>query len=442
MIDALFLAVPCFPDLSLTGSALVQQSSKSTLIIIFFVVFIDLIGFGIVIPLLPRYGELFDAGKRELGLLMASFSAMQFLFAPLWGMLSDRIGRRSVLLIGLLGSTISYAVFGMASGMAKGEVLLGISPLAWLFITRITAGIAGATISTAQAVIADSTGAEGRGRGMALIGAAFGIGFTFGPLIGALCLAFSVSLALPGYVASLLSATALFLAWRKLPETRVPGIPTAAHRSWLNVHQLLRYLRVRTFALLLLGMFITIFGFAQLEATLSLLTSALGYDLRENYLVYAYIGVILAIGQGMIVRRLLPVVGERVMALCGATAMTLGFFLVGGTASGWPWLPSAAIWFILPVIVLGFSAVNPSLQAMLSLAASGDEQGAVLGTGQSLASLARILGPYIGISLMARSTAFPYFLGALLILCGGCLVALLPATAVSRARNTGDRGAS
>lgn len=400
-------------------------SSKTTLLIVFVTVFIDLMGFGIVIPLLPRYGELFAATKVELGVLMASFSAMQFLFAPVWGLWSDRIGRRPVLLIGLLGSTLSYAIFGAASGLSPQERMLGLSPLAWLFITRFAAGISGATISTAQAVIADSTGAKARGRGMALIGAAFGIGFTFGPLIGAACLAGEDHLALPGYVASLLSASAFVLAYLRLPETRAAGSERVLHRSWLNLPQVARYFRVPVFALVLTAMFITIFGFAQLEATLSLLTAELGFDLQQNYYVYAYIGVILAFGQGFLVRRFLPVLGERSMALVGAAAMTAGFVLVGGTANGWPWLPPAAIWVVLPVIVLGFSAVNPSLQALLSLAASGDEQGAVLGTGQSLSSLARILGPFIGVSLMDFSVALPYFLGGVLICGGGCLVGLL-----------------
>ena len=140
------------------------KTSRTTLLIVFVVVFIDLLGFGIVIPLLPRYGNYFLASHAALGLLMASFSAMQFLFAPVWGALSDRIGRRPVLLIGLCGSAISYGLFGVATDLGRHGTLLGLGPLAWLFITRIGAGISGATIATAQAVIADSTGAEGRGK--------------------------------------------------------------------------------------------------------------------------------------------------------------------------------------------------------------------------------------------------------------------------------------
>src|SRR5205823_157383 len=168
-------------------------SHRSTLFIVFLVVFIDLLGFGIVLPLLPLYAVDFltplfpgDANRpfrgMILGLLMSSFSAMQFLFAPLWGRISDRVGRRPLLLLGLAGSVVFYTLFGIASEIGEaGRQSLG---LVLLFVARLGAGVAGATISTAQAVIADVTSSEGRSRGMAMIGTAFGIGFTFCPLLG------------------------------------------------------------------------------------------------------------------------------------------------------------------------------------------------------------------------------------------------------------------
>ena len=171
----------------MTDGDAAPASKKAPLAIIFVTVFIDLLGFGIVLPLLPRYAKSFDAMPWELGLLMASFSAMQLVFAPIWGGISDRIGRRPVLLIGLAGSTISYAAFGYVTTLGATGTMLGLAVLPWLFLTRIGAGIAGATIPTAQAYIADCTSRENRTKGMALIGAAFGIGFTFGPLIGAAC---------------------------------------------------------------------------------------------------------------------------------------------------------------------------------------------------------------------------------------------------------------
>ena len=161
-----------------------KPPAKGALLIIFLTVFIDLLGFGMVLPLLPIYGQHFAEmhGFSEqqtglvVGLLMSSFSAMQFLFLPVWGRLSDRFGRRPVMIIGLAGSTFFYAMFGVATMWRS---------LTGLFITRIGAGIAGATISTAQAFIADSTGKNERAKGMALIGAAFALGFTIGPVLGA-----------------------------------------------------------------------------------------------------------------------------------------------------------------------------------------------------------------------------------------------------------------
>jgi len=464
-------------------------AKKTTLLIVFVVVFIDLLGFGIVLPLLPRYGAVFNATSMQLGLLMASFSAMQFLFAPMWGALSDRIGRRPVLIVGLLGSTLSYAMFGVASELGREGTLLGLGAIPWLFITRIAAGIAGATIATAQAVIADSTGAAGRGKGMALIGAAFGIGFTFGPLIGAACTSSDPSLALndaqyaavrdwdatetpiaegellalltehgelraadqesagqllaeprpraevkatllappsamPGYVAAVLSALALLLAIAKLPESR-PADSSArtTHRrgGLLQLGTVVRHMTARKFAVVLTAIFITTFAFAQFESTLSLLTREFGYSPKRNFLLYAYIGAILMVGQGLLVRRLLPRIGEYRMALIGVVLMTAGFVLIALTGNRT--LPANALWYILPVVTIGFSAVTPSLQSLLSQAAAEDEQGAVLGTGQSLSSLARILGPYIGIQLLDVSAATPYIAGAGLMVVGGLAVA-------------------
>src|SRR5437867_5151430 len=195
------------------------QSNRSALLIVFLVVFIDLLGFGIVLPLLPRYGSEFlvpllpgdaAAGWRGLilGVLMSSFSAMQFVFAPIWGQVSDRIGRRPILLLGLAGSVVFYFLFGWASSLPPETMAL--TALVLFFVARIGAGIAGATIATAQAVIADSTPPEKRKHGMALIGAAFGIGFTFGPLIACGSLSFFPDhLEAIGYTAAGLSFIAL-----------------------------------------------------------------------------------------------------------------------------------------------------------------------------------------------------------------------------------------
>src|SRR4051794_7746160 len=215
---------------------------RGALLTVFLVVVIDLLGFAIVLPLLPRIAEAYLEGQSKavtgltIGLLFSSFSLMQFVFAPLWGRLSDRIGRRPVLLVGLAGSVVFYTLFGYAATIDPERSSLA---LTLMFASRIGAGVAGATIATAAAVIADCTPPEQRKRGMALIGAAFGVGFTFGPLI-----AFAAIHALPaqghgavGYVAALLSLIALVVGAMKMPETRAAGRP-GERRGWLNFHQL------------------------------------------------------------------------------------------------------------------------------------------------------------------------------------------------------------
>ncbi|MCX7421074.1 MAG: MFS transporter [Planctomycetia bacterium] len=404
---------------------------RSPLLIIFVTVFIDLLGFGIVMPLLPRYGEHFGMGKISLGLLMASFSAMQFVFSPLWGRISDRIGRRPVLLLGLAGSALFYGLFGFATSLGNEGVWLGLSAVPWLFITRIGAGIAGATISTAQAYIADSTTAEGRGKGMALIGAAFGIGFTFGPLVGALCVSSDLNgppSALAGYVASGMSACAFLFALARLPESLTHGVTSTVRRQ-MNFGAIARAFSRAGIGLLLATIFLTTFAFAQFEVTLSLFTKHLGLADKYMFFVYAYVGFILALSQGFLVRRLAPKLGEFKMSLIGTVLMTIGLVLIAVVSKE---QSLGMLYSILPICVVGYSALTPSLQALLSLRCGAEEQGEMLGVGQSMSALARILGPVVGVTLFKLGqeqpelgVALPYWMGAGLMLVGvGMVVAL------------------
>jgi MFS family permease len=390
----------------------VAKRKKAGLLIVFVTVFIDLLGFGIVLPLLPRYGEYFQA-EALLGLLMASFSAMQFLFAPIWGRLSDRVGRRPILILGLAGSTASYALFGYASSLGQSETLLGWNALTWLFISRIGAGIAGATIPTAQAYIADVTEKRERGQGMALIGAAFGIGFTFGPLLGAAFVSgdpLDPPSAAPGYVASVLSGLALLSALFVLPESLKPdSVP--AERHWFDLQSLRHAVSRPAIGMILLTMFVAIFAFAQFESTLSLLTKIVGFSERSNFYVFAYVGFVLTISQGFLVRRLLPRLGEYRMGMSGTLLMGVGLLLTAVVADTDKFSP-LFFYCVLPISVVGFSALSPSLQALLSLRTSETAQGGILGLGQSVSALARILGPWIGIALFQRAAASPYWCGA------------------------------
>jgi MFS family permease len=407
-------------------------AARSALLIVFLVVFIDLLGFGIVLPLLPLYGERYvDAlipggrsnrtGGAILGLLMASFSAMQFLFAPIWGRISDRVGRRPILLVGLGGSVVFYALFGYASDLPLASAALA---LTLLFIARLGQGMSGATISTAQAVIADCTPPEKRKHGMALIGAAFGIGFTFGPIIGATSLSlFPEYPGAIGYVAATLSFTALLLGIVLLPETRRPG-SAPVDRKWLNWHGIHLALTTPAIAPVVLTFFLATLGFASFEVTLSLLNKdALGLPDNRNFLIFAYVGFVLMLTQGFLYRRLAKRVSEPTFMAMGMALMALGVACLGGVS----WMASANVadygimlactLVSLTVAVIGFAFLTPSAQALISRRTDPGRQGEILGVNQSAAALARILGPIFGLTLyqLHPSHLLPYAFGALLL---------------------------
>jgi DHA1 family tetracycline resistance protein-like MFS transporter len=409
------------------------------MLIVVLVMFIDLLGFGIVLPLLPRYGREFleplfpGEGQARLrgvilGLLMASFSLMQFLFAPLWGRISDRAGRRPFLLLGLAGSVIFYGLFGFASdwGAAEGRQLLG---LVLLFVARIGQGIAGATVSTAQAVIADCTTPEKRSRGMALIGAAFGVGFTFGPLIGGgALLLYPAYHGAPGYAAAGISFIALVLAVLLMPETLRAGV-IGHRRGWLNLSGLRLALNTPTVALLILTFFLATLAFASFEPTLALLTQdVLRYSDLGNFLVFAYVGFVLMLAQGGLYQVLARRgVSEISFMLAGTVLMGLGLGGLGAASFVASRGPDAApttsqllmaVLAAVTVAVVGFAFVTPSVQALISRRSDPTRQGEILGTNQSANALSRILGPMFGVGLynLVPSHVSPYaFSVALLV---------------------------
>jgi MFS transporter, DHA1 family, tetracycline resistance protein len=392
-----------------------SSQERSALLIVSLVMFIDLLGFGIVLPLLPRYGKEFleplypgpdnsHIRGALLGLLMASFSIMQFVFAPLWGRISDRVGRRPFLLLGLAGSVTFYALFGFAShwGAEPGRQAVG---LALLFVARIGAGIAGATVSIAQAVIADCTPPDRRSRGMALIGAAFGIGFTFGPMLGAGAIKY-FGRGGPGYAASAFSLVAFVLGMLLMPETVRPGA-TTHKRGWLNLHGLQLALRTPTVGLLILTYFVSVVAFANFEPTLSLFTGdVLHYDDEQNFWVFVYVGFVLALVQGGLYRGLARRgISETTFMLVGSFLTGLGFAALA--AAGWPGAATgvgnallvAWIFAALATAITGFAFVQPSVASLVSRRIDPTHQGEVLGVNQSANALSRILGPIIGTSL-------------------------------------------
>ena len=398
-----------------------NSQTRGSLLVIFLTVFIDLLGFGMVLPLLPIYAS--DFGLKEhgwqIGALMASFSLMQFLFAPLWGRLSDRIGRRPVLIVGLLGSVVFYTLFGIAS-LQKSLLLL--------FVARIGAGIAGATISTAQAYIADTTTPQTRARGMALIGAAFGLGFTFGPLLawGAL-LSSGDSVGhspWPGFVAAALSGVALLLAIFRLPESLRPGHSTV-QLGLFNPKALGDALSTPTIVPLLITSFISVVSFGGYETTIALLLAdekdGFALKITQVPLFFAYIGVVLSLVQGGIVRRISGRVSEKSMATIGAALTMLGFLLLAWSSY------EKRFWLVMiasGIEVSGFAFMTPSLQSLISRRSDPAKQGGILGVSQGVSALARIIGPLVAVPLFTNvSHTSPYFASIGLMVLG--LAALL-----------------
>ena len=421
--------VPQTTPLSPTAEPPSAPASRSALFIIFLVVCIDLIGFGIALPLLPRYGKDFLAGGPYerwsgyvLGALVAVFSAMQFIFMPIWGRVSDRIGRRPILLMGLLSSVVFYTLFGVASTFGtEGYRELG---LLLLFVSRLGAGVAGATLGTAQAAIADSTPGQGRSRGMALIGAAFGIGFFLGPILGSVTLTFRPHDAgAPGYLAAGLSFIALVLGVLLLPETRRFGAPSQARRKWFDREGFRAVLSAPSVGLLILIFFLSTFAFASFEPTLALLTNAVGLSDRDNFLVFAYVGLVLAVAQMGLYRPLARRVREIAFMVAGGILMMIGLGSIGvvaAAASGGatPGTLLAGLLVTVAVAVTGFAFVTPSVQALISRLSDPTRQGEILGVNQSASAMARILGPAVGMPLYVATAghAGTYVLGTGLVL--------------------------
>ena len=345
---------------------------RSPLNVIFVIVFLDLVGFGIVIPLLPLYAERYHPGKLQFGMLLASYSAMQFLFAPVLGKLSDRFGRKPILLLSLAGSVGGYLLFAFARSLTM------------LFAARLIDGISGGNISTAQAYVADVTPPQERARAMGRIGAAFGIGFIFGPAIAGTALHFGP--AAPGIAAAALSAIALAATAVTLTET-APSARQAAINP-LDPAGFAAALRRPGLAILLATFFLVTFAFANFEATFA-------QFLHDHFLVsdsgvafyFVLAGVLIAATQGGLIAPLTRLLGERKLVVAG-TALVAASLLV------LPFSPAPAVVMALLVpLTVGIGSTNPSLSSLVSKAAPERERGGIFGAYQSMSSLGRILGP-------------------------------------------------
>ncbi len=416
------------------------------MVVIFFTVFIDLIGFGIVVPLVPMYSRIYGASGWLIGAIIASFSAMQFIFSPIWGRLSDRHGRRPILLISTAGAAMSYVLFAVGSGIANPHLALGA-----LLVSRIFAGACGGNITVAQAYIADITPPADRSKRMGLIGMAFGLGFIFGPVISGLALAGFTLGGLwgvprivfhgfgptgPGWTAAALCAANFVLAFAILAESLRPDSGHANNRPRLA--QWTHTLAQPKIGLLILIFFLATFAFSCFESTLPLLVNddfKLGIVLDETKPIstvislFVFCGVIGAVIQGGLIGRLVKLFGEpkliAVSLLLTGAALTLLPFIKGEGQLKWsailhladgPWIKML---LALALLSIGSSLTRAPVFGLLSNLTPANEQGGTIGVAQSAGSLARILGPMFAATLYMHVPELPYVVcGAISILAG------------------------
>jgi len=399
-------------------------AGSRSLPVLFLTVFVDLVGFGIVIPLLPVYAERFHATPFQAGALIAVYSLMQLVFAPVWGRLSDQIGRRPVLLVSLAGSAVSYLL--LAGAWSVGS----------LFGARILAGIAGANIPVAQAYIADLTDGPERTRGMGLIGAAFGLGMVVGPaLAGALA---TRGPRVPEIFAAALCFVNVGLAARRLPESRPADRSSpVGFRHPLSPGSVREALAPPGAARLIGVLFFVTLAFAVLYGTFSLAAEQRygcaepGCADRQVAIFWVYMGLVGVVVQGWLVGRLATRLPERNLVLAGIGVLAVGFLGVPLAVR----LPGLLV--ALALVVTGQGLASPSLSSLISRTADADLQGGALGISQSMSAAARVLGPAGGGFIFEHLGASAAF-----VVAGTCaLVALVWMLIPARSVEAGDQAA-
>jgi MFS transporter, DHA1 family, tetracycline resistance protein len=377
--------------------------SRAALAIVYMTVFIDLLGFGIILPSLPYYARDLGASGLGLGILFSSYSVAQLLGSTVLGRLSDRYGRRPILLLSLAGSSASMAL----SGVAHSLVLLSAA--------RALAGLFGGSIGTAQAYIADVTARHERARHMGLLGASIGVGFVLGPAIGAGVIALGFGFSGAAYLASALAALNLVSAAFRLPESRPRD--AAAPQSRLSLASWLAMWRRHGLWQIYSSVFLTTLAFVGLETTLVFLArDRFGLDERHFGLVLAYLGVVVIVVQGGMIGRLTRSFGVRRVAIAGG-------LLMGAALIALPAAPTLRLLLlVLGLISAGQGLTSPTLSTLVSHASTGEDHGAVLGISQSLAAAARAVGPVLAGSLYDLRAPLPFVAGGALALLAAALV--------------------
>ncbi len=369
-----------------------QSVGRRAQLTVFLTILLDLVGFGMILPLLPFYAQRFHATPFEIGLLFTSYSLTQLVFAPMLGRLSDRIGRRPLLLASITGSVAAYLLFAAAPSYGV------------LLLARSLSGLAASNYGIAQAYMADVSPPEGRSKAMGLVGAAFGLGFVLGPALGGL-LALAGNPRIVPLAAAVLSGLNLFVAFFGLPESLSPELRgRAASGSWFGWSDLRLVWRDSPLRGLMLLFFLVMFCFSMMEATLALFCEQrYGFGVRQTSWLFVYVGIILVIVQGGLLGRLVKRYGERSLIVWGIVLMAVGLAI----------LPLSHFWILLVslgLLAIGQGMHNPSSLGLLSRLTDESAQGSTIGLSRSFGALARALGPAAGTFLFgAAGAAWPFW---------------------------------
>lgn len=376
-----------------------RSMRSSPLLPIFLIVFIGLVGFGIIIPLLPLYAASFNASPTTIGVLLASYSLMQMVTTPYLGALSDKYGRRPLLIASQVGTCISFILLGTAGSLPM------------LFVARLLDGASGGNISIAQAYISDVTPEEQRSRAFGLIGAAFGLGFILGPALGGF-LGRNGNYAAPAYAAAFISFISLVLTLVMLPESR-----PAERRTDVRKPQILDIAGLReAFSIGQLGLLLALFFMLNLaqagfQSMFALFAQArLEFGVRETGYVLAYVGVLAALLQGGAIGPIVRRWGERRTMRTGFLLAAVGL-IASAWAPSWPLLLAT-----LAPLSVGLSLATPTLNSLLSQQSPEGAYGRIIGVSQSVAALARVLGPLIaGLIFDRLGVPAPFVFAAILL---------------------------
>ena len=387
-----------------------QNSQNKAIAVLFLTTFIDLLEFGVIIPLLPFWALKLGASPFVYGILASVYSLMSFLFAPFWGKISDSKGRRPVILIGLIGTVIGLSLLTLTASIFTDSLLM-------LFIARIVGGLfTAATLPTSQAYIADTTTGKDRAKGFGLLGAAFGLGFALGPGIGGILSAFGGYL-LPAAFSTGLAIINLIAAIKFLPESLTEEVKKqkrlvkAEKVTEMKFFSLLMskpeiYLTILLFAGISLA-------FSKMQSTLALLGKVrFGLDETTTGILFFIVGIVVVFTQAGLIRPLTNKFSDTTLIISGLLFLAIGFYGLSTVNSFY----EMVIW-IIP-LAFGSSIANPNLSAYLSKSVSQRDSGVILGFNQGLGSFMRIIGPLVGTAFFELNEAIPYYLGTVILIVG------------------------